>query len=328
MEPIIHLREERDFGDVINTTFHFLRQNLVPLGKSLLYIVCPVALLLGLSSAGMFSSLDLSADPDAIDGAGMVFFSLFYMVSMTAGLATMTLAVTVVQGYMILYQDRATTDISVDDVWQIVRREFWGMLGTMLLIVFIFGALYVVLLIPLVLVVALAAGGASPWISAALGILGFPLVLGVFLYLVVTYSLVFPIRMRESSGAVQALRRSHVLIKKNWWSTLLVVFIGYLLMTMLGLLFNFPGYVFAFMGTLFTLEGEAHPWWWWPLLAASVIGTLGSSLLYAIPFTATMVQYFNLVEKKERKGLVDRIEERFPAPDDGEMPYDEGLFEG
>ena len=326
----LELRRERDFGDVINVTFQFLRQNLIPLGKSLLYIVGPAALLLGLASAGVvslnpFDPLE-SADPANVDPAQMGALMLLYMIVMSSSLVTLALVLTVVNSYILLYQDRGGSAASIEDVWQVVKKEFWGMLGTLLLVSCVLMGVYIAILFPIIFAVMIGTVVGSSLFTGIVMVIAVIAGLGGLMYFLVTYSLVFAVRLGESATATAALRRCHFLIKGHWWSTFLVVFITYLLMGILGLLFNIPRYAVSFSGIFFSATGESLPWFWWPLLVASIIGTLGSSLLYAIPMSAAMLQYYNLVEQKEHKGLLDRIDERYPDDDGDKLTYDRDLF--
>ena len=301
----IELRKERDFGEIINVTFQFLRQNLRTLGKGMLFILGPAALLMGLASAGSLTQWnDLMLSPDDLTGFDPAGIMLFVMVFVVMAMFTSVLAILVVCGYIVLYQDRGRNAIEIGDIWRLVLHEFPGVMGLVLLVGVVFFVIYMGIVVP----IGIFIGIGSPVAAALVGILAFFGGMAAMVYFMVTYSLAFPIRIRESTGLIEALRRSHYLIKRNWWSTFLVVFISYFLMMILGLLFNLPRYALSFMDTYFSLSGEAQPWYWWPTVIASIVGTLGSALLYAIPLTAIMVQYYSLVEKKENKGLLDRIE--------------------
>ena len=66
----IDFRQIRTVGDVLNSTFLFLRQNTEKLGKSLLFYLAPVAALMAIFSTLTQSSL---ANPDTLEQyAGIV----------------------------------------------------------------------------------------------------------------------------------------------------------------------------------------------------------------------------------------------------------------
>jgi hypothetical protein len=137
------------------------------------------------------------------------------------------------------------------------------------------------------------------------GFMGF---FAVLVYFSVIYALIFPIQMRESLGFIEAIRRSHFLVNDHWWSTFFVLLLATVLMSVLGLLFNLPGYIISFMGGWHAVVDVDTSWLRYPLLVGMIFGTLGSSLLYAIPLVASAAQYFSLVEYKEQTGLMGRID--------------------
>ena len=64
----IEFRQARDAGDVLNITFQFLRQNVVKLGKSLLFFVAPTMALATALSTQFQSSM---FDPDSLIGINL-----------------------------------------------------------------------------------------------------------------------------------------------------------------------------------------------------------------------------------------------------------------
>ena len=127
-------------------------------------------------------------------------------------------------------------------------------------------------------------------------------------YFVVVIALLFPIRMTERIGLFDALGRGRYLVRGNYGSSFAVLFVAGILMTILSLFFNIPGYVLTFMGGWHAVSQETSQWLSYFLTGASMLGSLGSAVLYAIPVSAVTLQYFSLVEKKEKAGLLRRIE--------------------
>jgi hypothetical protein len=76
----------------------------------------------------------------------------------------------------------------------------------------------------------------------------------------------------------------------------------------LGFLFQIPQYVVAFMKAINSIDGGK------PdatsdilIIITSIIGTF-SFAFYVISITGIVFHYFSLVEQKEAKGLLDKIE--------------------
>lgn len=306
----IEFREQRDFGDVINVTFAFLRENLIPLGKALLYIVGPAALLTGLVSIGFIDNYSFNADDPAffttVDWAS---FALLYFFLMLGALLTWVLAVSAVYGYVLMYQERGHGDIEVSEVWQSVVENFWVVLRTMIALSVMVVIGYFLLLIPMIIIFAAGSSTGSAVIGGLFFFFGFFGFIGALLYFSVAYSLVFPIQLCESPELFPAMKRSRYLVNDFWWQTFLVFFISFILMSVLGILFSIPSYLVTGLGGLHAITDFDTSWMRYPLLIGVVIGTLGSSLLYSIPIVASAVQYFSLVEYKEHAGLMGRIDD-------------------
>ncbi|MEM8484140.1 MAG: hypothetical protein AAF564_01265 [Bacteroidota bacterium] len=305
----IEFRKQRDFGDVINVTFQFLRQNFSLLSKSLLFIVGPVALLGGLSGVGYIDSLptvldDSEAVPDALS---MGLFGLYYMLLIVMGLLASVLAVTVVSSFMFLYQARGAGGFDFEDVWAKVKERLWDMAKTTMLAVVLYMSSFVFMLAPM-MIIALSTSSGAMMLAAVATFIGIIICIAIFFYFVVVIALLYPVRMFESSSTGVTFSRSRFLLKDNYLNSFAVLIVSAILMMILGMVFSAPNYAFAFVGGLHSLtDGEAGVVKY-PLMLLSVLGSIGSSLMYAVPVTAMNLQYFSLVEKKEQTGLMGRID--------------------
>ena len=314
----VEFRKVRDFGDVINVTFTFLRQNLSVLGKSLLLLVGPVALLGGLSSLGFWGglSMDPAADEQTmLEELNYGLFGLSYLSFLLLSMLSTVLAITVINGFMLLYEEQRAGALTLQDVIEVVKARFWDMLSTALFSFLLYMSSILLFVIP----VALIAGLSSPASAIIGGLVLFVCVIVWFIglfYFIVLAALLFPVRMHEGTGIFEAVGRCRYLIAGNYGNSVAVIVVSMLLMVVLNLVFSIPSYVLAFMGGLHAVGESESGWMQYTLTLASIVGTLGSSLLYAIPATAIGLQYFSLVEKKERTGLMQRIEELDEDTDD------------
>ncbi len=298
----IAFRQARDAGDVLNITFQFLRQNVVKLGKSLLFFVAPAMALATALSTQLQSSM---IDPDSAIGINLGVLGVVYALSLLASV----LAVTVVYGYIILYQDYGPDGFDLRDVWHVTLVRFFRILGTMLFLMFLVFVGYIALAIPMVLLIA--AGTAFGGVGTVGAILVSVLLVFVFLaliaYFAVILSLIFPMRMREPIGVWAATGRCFKLVKNNWWATFAVLFVAFLVYLVLSIAVGLPYYILSFSGGFMTLDGGGPPVTGL-LVALSIVASVGATLLYSVPLTATAFQYFSLVERKERTGLMGRID--------------------
>ena len=132
-----------------------------------------------------------------------------------------------------------------------------------------------------------------------------------FVYVVVSLSLLF-IRAHEKIGFFEAMNRCFILIRDKWWSTFGLLIILSLIQSTIASMFLLPWYFNFFMTMMHSLDGS-------PVQEPSFIQELinnifmtlyfvVSFLLYSLPLIALAFQYFNLVELKEAKGLLSRID--------------------
>lgn len=289
-DSVITLREVRSATEVLNATFRFIRQNALILGRSLLYINGPVVVLsLVFTSFFQIRFLSLgqmveASGEELLAEMGPAFLGMAGGVIL--GILSSILAVLIVLGIMLLYQDRGPEAFDVPDVWRLVKRDFWRMLGTGLVF-------WLAFLLPVVIVIV-----------PCLGVLAY---LAWVLYAATTFSLIFPMRMREDIGLWRGVQRCRDLVRDHFWSTLGVLFLAFILYSVLGTVFTFPSSVIAF---LYGLHGgdPGGTWYEAGLVVASVVGGIGTTVLYCIPLVALAFQYFNLVERKEHVGLMGRVE--------------------
>lgn len=313
---VISFRQSRDVGDVITATFNYLRQNWRSLGKGLLYIAGP-ALAVQLFVSSLFQSrffaLMQPGNPSTPEDMGALYAEVLgpMLLMLPVSMLVAVLAVSVVYEHMRLYQGRGPQAAVVAAVWKGVKRSFWTMAGTAL------GAFLVGLAAFTVVVMAgaLVGGGLSVGIGpvgAGLGVLlmmlGF---VGVGAYLLVVLALLFPVRMYEEVGLVEGFRRCLHLLEDAFWRSLGVVFVVVLLYYVLATAFSMPASILGFMWGFNTASGADAGGMLFEvaLVAANVVGGLGSTVAYCIPLVAAGLYYFGLVEEKEHVGLAARVEQ-------------------
>ena len=307
----LDFRRIRTVGEVLNSTFVFLRQNTEKLGKSLLFYLAPVAALMAIFSTLTQSSL---ANPDTLLGFDVgLLFSIFFTM-----MVAFSVAVTIVHGYLMLYQDRGPDGFDIGDVRRLLTAKFFRIFGTMLFLLFLAFVGYIVSLVPMALLAGMAVafaglGTAAVFVVSFLMVLGY---LGFLSFFIVTLSLMLPMRMREPIGLWAATTRCFRLTRNNWWATFSVFFVATLLNFMLSLVLNIPYFILTLGGDLHAADAGAGTLYSGLLIALNVVATVGGMFFYSVPLTAMALQYFNLVERKEMKGLLRRIEAINAGPED------------
>lgn len=121
----IEFRKVRDFGQLLGLTFDYIKQNFKVLFKSNLLIGAPFILLAGVFMGLYQSSIfNFKVRPELERFAFPFLFAMFFMM-----LSYLVITV-VTYSHLILYKESEPTSIEIDDVWQIVKRNFWMIFST------------------------------------------------------------------------------------------------------------------------------------------------------------------------------------------------------
>ena len=278
----LDFRQERDFGQKISATFEFIGAQWRPLGRVLLYLVLPAALVssivVGVGQIDFFSQLGsgglgtlsaLSARFGRSNLLGLLSLFLTYLLLTASLYEYVRLRMTL----------PPAEEVTPALVWPPVRS-------------------------------------ALPWLALA-SLVGIVMVMVGFLflffpgmYLAVALAPLFAVMIMERQGFSRALSRSFSLVSGHWWATFGLLIIMTMLQGFLGIIFQIPIYIIAGLKLL-------H----WPLplenvllVVAQAIGTLGRILLYIPTMLAVLFQYFNLVEQKDGLGLHALVDSIGQAP--------------
>jgi hypothetical protein len=305
--------QERDFGQKFSAVFEFLRVHWRPLGRVLLYLVGPLALVQSLVVVllqyQLFSSVGRLYRLSSSYNMGMNFMQFFtsptYFWGTLLGAAFYSVLVLSVYGYLLecLYPTQPGQPIGVAQVWAIVKRRFVGT----------FFSLF----------------GLGLLVMAGLFVFFIP-----GLYLSVALSLFFIVHLVEGSDFVATISRCLSLIKGKWWSTFGLIF---MMLLLAGLLLRGATIVLGIVGVGLSgaglLGGLSHHALNLPVLSAvfGVLSTLAALLIYPLLLLAIAFQYFNLVERREGVGLRTLIQQLGqPAPTTPDhatyRPHEEGEY--
>lgn len=305
----IEFQRARDFSSKINATFEFIRQNFKALGKSILFIAGPPVLVgsvIAGSFMGEFMNLGqtMQTDPDRLSSYFLsASFWLQLMLMFIFLLVSFVVAIATINGYIKLYDERKTNKIEVSEVWSRVQSMFWTYLGTSFLFFAMFIIVYIVMIIPVAL------------LSAASGFflfLGVLFILGGFVYLTVSTSLTYFVQTYENKNFIDALMRSFRLVNQGkFWSTFGIIAVLYIIMMIISYIFIIPYYVVLFTNTLHSVStgtavepSEGFKTW---TIVFFTLYYMAQMFLYALPNVGIAFQYFNLVELKESRGLMEKI---------------------
>ncbi len=124
------------------------------------------------------------------------------------------------------------------------------------------------------------------------------------IYFAVTLSMILAVVVMEDAGPADAFGRCFTLIQDHWWSTFgLLSIMGFVYLSLLSLILV-PATLWDVLKSVLHLP-EIPP------LAMAFLGAfivLALLLFLVVVVLAIGFQYFNLVEKREHPGLIDRID--------------------
>ncbi len=308
---VIEFHHARDFSKKMNVTFEFIRQNFKSLGKSILFIAGPPVLIASMmigSFIGEFFNLTQSpatnpGDTETLQNYFMsVSFWLQIAMVMIFFIVSGVMTIATINNYIVLYGAKQTNRIDVGEVWERVRSTFWMYLSTMFFFSLLAVAAYIIMIIPVILLAA---------ISPALIFIGVLLLIGGVFYLLISVSLTFIVRAYENKGFFEAIGRSYSLVQGKWWSTFGLIMVLYLVMMTISYIFLIPWYAVTFISALHNTSGnvlqETSTGWEMTTIVLFTLYYLAQMVLATLPNIGIAFQYFNLVELKEAKGLLNEI---------------------
>ncbi|RYZ99801.1 MAG: hypothetical protein EOP47_15815 [Sphingobacteriaceae bacterium] len=297
MKQRIELRRMRDFGEIINDTFAFVKDNFKELFKPMI-IICSFFIVLGtISYAFMQTSMlegltDTTTNPGTrpsftarYTNMGYLLGSVLYYISFTI----YTLFVFVITySYIAIYKDKPEGEKpSFSEVWGYLKYYLLRSLGSSILIVLI--------------------------ITVGTVLCFFP---GVYLGTVL--SLVLPVIILENTSFGFAFNKSFNLIKNNWWLTFGIIFV-------ISLIIGFASSIASIPVMLLTLSKMFLKWniVIFPLML--IFGLLANILLmgYALLAISLSLCYFSYSEQKEGTGLLNRIDTLGKNDDASHLPTEQ-----
>ncbi|MGB1241292.1 MAG: hypothetical protein ACPG49_02150 [Chitinophagales bacterium] len=285
MNAKIEFRKVRTYAEVISISAEFVRQNFVGLFKSVTLIALPfmlIALLVNVMLTIAIIPSDFllqSADRTA---------SLFFLVFVYGLLFVLAIIVffSVIYSYIVLYiRYPANKKIKVKAVYRKVFHDIWLYFSTAVLMILLFLILYL--------------------FSFALGLIHFLVAGMVFcglIYMMVSLSFVFMVRLVERRGFIEGFYRSLFLIREHWWQTFLIYIVtAFITFSLVSL----PSFIFSFFLQFVSfLQLDIYVY----TILIQTIFFIFYFFVFATNMIVTAFQYFALVEKKQGVGMRQKVE--------------------
>lgn len=281
----IEFRRKRDFGEIFNDSFSFLKQNLKPLAKALIVIAGP--LYLGGAMLMLFTQNFMGMGGGSLEDFGMTssaFFFIFMGLAFLLSIGGAALQFATIIAYFKVYFETTTGEITVGQVWDKAKNLVFPLIGLSILVSLLTMAGGFLCLIP-----------------------------GIYVMVALSFS--FYILGMEGKSVTSSFSRSFDLMSGNWWSTFLVILVMGIIVIVISVMVSVPLELLGIIVQTHTLFdafevpessiGIMRIVYWLYAPVSSLI----EMLLRTLPMMAICLKYFSVVEEKESVGLMEQIAE-------------------
>jgi hypothetical protein len=301
----MEMRQQRDFGDVLNATFEFLSSNFGNFFKVIFTIVGPF-FILATTVLGLFGYRLLNklihlertvkyryGNPDELMNVPDALLLTVSFLALMLGMLALYLSIF---GYIKCYVEKRSGEITVAEVLQFVKSNAMRFFGSSLVLLFMFGIIISII----VLIVVAGAGGMG-------GLFIFFIVMAMFAILIYQ-SLFFAILSFEDVNPIEAILRGFQIISGHWWFTFGILMVLGVLNTIINSLVQYSATALIEVVGYNSFD-EAPSW-------LARIGFVSFGVLVGVMYIVVSsisiikdaVLYFSFVETKESVGLMEKIQ--------------------
>ena len=277
----IELQQVREFGEVFNATFAFIKQEIKPLGTAILVFVLPIILLMSIlmvyTTSSAFGTL---SNPAMVQTSGFIIKLLeMYLGLFIVAIVLQTMIMVTIYSYISLYlKDKENTGISA--LFSEILKNFFPVLGASVL-------------------------------SGLVIVIGLICCFLPGIYLGVSLSFFLVALVVEKNGIGNAFSRSFTLSHKQWGWTFLILFVSIIMIYVISIILNIPGFIIGFASVFHNLKNPVNPYEKFGMayvIYTSIVSSI-TYLIYTIPAFLLAFQYFSIVESMEKHSLIKDINE-------------------
>lgn len=282
----VEFKKLREFGEIVNDTFLFIKQNFKPLLKVFVYF-CGFFLLAGMIASviqqlGMKKVMFGSNPGNPFSSYKFAeLFTFNYFLVILFSLASYAAITVSILSYIAAYMEKGKLAPTPEEVWLYFKYYFFRVFWSNFLVSFFLIFCFVLCLIP--------------------GVYVFP-----------AMSLFSSIMVLENKNFSYSFNRSFKLLKDQWWVTAGAVLVIWVITYACMSLASLPAVALTMVG-VFTQGSKGLT------DTVIIIATVIQQLCYVfmiIPVVGCTFCYFNLTERQESAGLMDRINEMDQKKDD------------
>ncbi|WP_066629838.1 hypothetical protein [Labilibacter marinus] len=284
IEEKVVVSKKRDFSDVLNVAFAFIRQEYKKMGRMLL-IYAGIPVLVQAILATLFLNSTMSTilgninNPEvANEFVSQIPVKVILLVLIFVVVQVLLTGMTYC--YVVLYKEKGADNFEINEVWDRFTGLFLSIIGfNILSVIIIFFAAFM---------------------------LFFPAI-----YIAVPLSLILIVKVAENNGYGDSFSRCFYLVRSHWWQTFGLVIVTVLIVYAIGQVFNIPARLVGGMGGILVEDFSFSKL---PMLLIMIFSTVGNALLAPLSPLVVSFQYFSLVEHKDNTSLLDKIDKINEAP--------------
>ncbi|MBB6273198.1 hypothetical protein HDF26_003658 [Pedobacter cryoconitis] len=276
MSEKVEFKKLREFGEIINDTVRFCKENFKPLLKVFVYF-CGIFIIAGMvalivQQTSLQTSLR-NIDPRDTLGRLAGYATISYFFVALIGSVFYTAINVSILSFIALYIEKGNIAPEVDEVWGYFRYYFLRIFGSSILLS---------LLIIISLVMCLVPG----------------------LYLFPAISLMTPVMIFENASLGYAFSKSFKLLKEQWWTTAATLLIIWVITYATSAFASLPATIMVMVSTL---TGGVKGISTGLIIFSSILQEL-CKVFMIIPIVGVSFCYFNLSERQNSSGLMERIQ--------------------
>ena len=271
----MQIRKIREVGEVLSDSFLFIKEEIKPIWKLSLRYVLPFFLIftyVQITFQQKMVGLDIPEDPEYLIESLKPLYKNIFIVS-SFNIFVQSLFMALVYSYIALYAEKGKGNFTLQDVTDRLFSNSLMLLGVVL-------------------------------VAIIISSIGLMLCFLPGIYFANTFSVAAIAIVVEKKGVGHALARSWKLVNFQWLNTFVVNLVGLLFLLATGFALSIPAMVSGISTSLAgSLQGQTieYPTWYWIMLG---ITTVISSFLYIVPYVFIAFQYFNLIERGKKEGLL------------------------
>ncbi|MCU4176282.1 hypothetical protein [Carboxylicivirga sp. N1Y90] len=274
----IEVNKRRDFSDVINVTFKFIKQEFKPFfGTIATYSIIPI---IGASVLAVFYTTDsfqlyfqgLVDNNSSIATPDFGMYGLMMLVSMLCYLIVMGIS----YEYLNLYNERGRGNFTGGDVASAFGKNFLSLIAYFIVV-------YIITIIASI----------------------FFIIPGIYLGIVL--SLIFMVKTVENKGFSRNWSRCFELIKGNWWNTFGLLIILSIIVGVSSSIFTMPTMIYSFTKGITMAQGGEGEFDKKIMIVFSLISTFASYMIYSVIYLGIGFQYYSLAARDNSQSILERI---------------------